>query len=367
MNPPTESTLSGKLSKTARDLYPGYFAYAMATGIVALDWEKVTNHTLALGLFSAAVVGYAVLWVFTIWRLFAFQANFRKDFSDFARGPGFFTIVAGTNVVGRGFIAIAHLPNFAWVLWMVSWILWALLLYGFAGSLVIRENKPAFESSINGAWLIMVVATQSLCVTGSNLADHAFDPATIMFLCSAMFMLGCAMYLVIISMLIYRLLFFKITPQQFVPAYWVCMGAAAISTLAGAELDKRGTLWSIHVQAQPVLQAFTLLLWIVATAWIPMLLLLGYWKHVLSHQKIVYEPQYWSLVFPLGMYALATINVGDRFQLKPLGLIGSVFMYAALGAWVLTFYGLIAGVLRTAFERRSSSDTLLAANASVSG
>ena len=45
------------------------------------------------------------------------------------------------------------------------------------------------------------------------------------------------MYISIISLIFYRYMFFKFSPADFVPSYWINMGAMAISTLAGSVLD----------------------------------------------------------------------------------------------------------------------------------
>ncbi len=70
-----------------------------------------------------------------------------------------------------------------------------------------------------------------------------------------------------------------------------------------------------------------------------MLLLLGVWRHVLQRVPISYDPQYWSLVFPLGMYTVATFILEKATGLTLLAPVPPLVVYPALLAWLLTFTG----------------------------
>jgi len=58
---------------------------------------------------------------------------------------------------------------------------------------------------------------------------------------------------------------------------------------------------------RPFIDGVTLIMWAWATWWIPLLLLFGIWKHGICPVPLTYTPMFWSLVFPLGMYALAIV------------------------------------------------------------
>src|SRR5690606_11840100 len=92
---------------------------------------------------------------------------------------------------------------------------------------------------------------------------------------------------------------------------------------------------------RPFIDAVTLLVWAWGTWWIPLLLLLGFWKHVVCRVPLVYTPMLWSLVFPLGMHAIATWNLSLAADLSWLRSIASVSIWVALSVWGATAVALI--------------------------
>ncbi|MEO8269492.1 MAG: hypothetical protein ABI557_07230, partial [Aureliella sp.] len=83
-----------------------------------------------------------------------------------------------------------------------------------------------------------------------------------------------------------------------------------------------------------------------ATWWIPMLITLGVWRHIYKRYPLAYDPQYWGLVFPLGMYTTCTHRMMTVFELPFLRVIPSVFYCIALIVWCITFIGMLRRIVR---------------------
>lgn len=337
------------LSDNIREFYPGYFALVMATGILSIGCHFLEIPFLPQALFYLTVFSYVIVWAFTLFRIARFPKRVWTDFTSHAKGPAFFTVVAGTCVLGSQFAILQHSQLVPLVLWWIGLVLWIALIYMFLAAVTVAEPKPELENSLSGAWLILVVATQSISVLGSLVARHMANGERALFFAFCMYLLGCMLYLPIISLIFYRWTFFRMTPVQLTPPYWINMGALAITTLAGSRLIVNASNDRLLQQLLPFLKGFTFFFWATATWWIPLLLILGAWRHFYKKIPFSYDPQYWGMVFPLGMYSTATFVLGEATQVLWLKMIAGGFMYFALLAWFATFAGMaksIVGVRR---------------------
>ena len=241
--------------RAAADLFPGYFALVMATGIISIACFLLEMKTIALVLLAINVVAYAILWLLLLLRLLFFFSRVKADINDHLRGPGFFTVVAGTCVLGSELLIVVDQYRIAVGLWFVGLLLWAVIMYTFFAAMTVRENKPSIEAGLNGGWLLIVVATQSISVLGTLLANRFGDyREPVLFFTFCMFLLGCMLYLPLITLIFYRFTFVNVTMAALTPPYWINMGAVAITTLAGARLIIAAPGWPLLNEVAPFLK-----------------------------------------------------------------------------------------------------------------
>ena len=338
---------NNRIMQAVADLFPGYFALVMATGIISTATFLLGMKWLAWALLVINLIAYAILSFLLMIRVIRFYPRVKTDLTDHMRGPGFFTVIAGTCVLGSQLLIVAGRYQVAMVLWVLGLLLWAIVMYTFLTAVTVRDNKPLLETGISGTWLLATVATQSISVLGTLLADHFRsyrEPVLFFTLC--MFLLGCMLYLILITLIFYRFTFVNLTTVTLAPPYWINMGAVAITTLAGARLIIAAPTWSLLDEILPFLKGFTLFFWAAGTWWIPLLLILGIWRHLHKHFPLAYDPLYWGMVFPLGMYTVCTLQLSKALALEFLLFIPRIFIFVALAAWLITFMGLVHSLVR---------------------
>lgn len=331
------------LKTAAKGLSPAYFAMVMATGIVSIAAEAMSMSRIAMALFWLNIGVYLVLWLLSVLRAVWFTRQFFDDMLDHQRGPGFFTTIAGSCILGSQFILISGNYQAAFILWVIGAVLWVGLNYTIFTAFTVKEIKPPLDQGITGAWLLAVVAPQSIAVLGALLAAHWGQPYKIElnFIALSMWLWGGMLYIWMMALIFYRYTFFSFLPSDLTPPYWINMGAMAISTLAGSLLIVNSPDAPYLQSLLPFLKGFTVFYWATGTWWIPMLVLLGLWRYVYKRFPLRYDPLYWGAVFPLGMYAASTFQMERAMDLPFLEFIPRYSLYLALLAWLATFIGLI--------------------------
>lgn len=328
-------------------MHPAYFAMVMATGVVSIGCQLVGFRALAVALFALTIVFFGALWALQVLRVAWYPDRVIADLLHHGRAVGFFTAVAATCVLGSDAIVVAGMWRAAAWLWAAGIVLWGGLTYSIFGLLTVKAEKPSLAEGINGGWLLSVVAAQSVSVLGSQLASGfgAYAPHVLLF-CLAMWLGGGMLYIWIISLIFYRYTFFAMNPSDLAPPYWVNMGSVAISSLAGAFLVLAGSHSPVVAEMLPFIKGLTLMFWATATWWIPMLLILGIWRHVYRRFPLRYDPLYWGAVFPLGMYAVCTFRLAQVIDAPYLMIVPRVFVFVAIAAWLLAFTGLVRKLIR---------------------
>lgn len=323
------------------NFFPGYFALVMATGIVSMGLFLWEYEWLARLFLHVNIFFYAMLWIILILRIVRFPVIVWNDLHHSARGVTFLTLVAGNNVLGSQVAVITGRMDIALGIWIAGLILWALLLYTFFLVNILKEPKPSLDQSISGAWLLIVVATESVAVLGAIIANSSTVHWLIAFISLCMYMTGGMFYFVLIGLILYRWLFFSMEAKTITPPYWINMGAVAIISLAGSRLVMYARAHETLQGWAGFIQPFTMFFWAFASWWIPLLFLMFAYRHFIARVPLQYDPQYWSMVFPLGMYGVCTFTYAAVTEFTFLKPISALFVILALTTWVIVFIGLL--------------------------
>ena len=328
-----------------RDLTPGYFALVMGSGIISVGMELQGFRLLSLLLLAVAAVSFVVLTVLTGWRLAAYLPAVEEDFTDPRRGFGFFTLVAGTNVLGVRLAMDGHHGVTA-VLLAVAGLLWVGLGYVVPWTAVLGTQRRPVVADANGTWFIWVVASQSVAVAAATL-EPVYPAARDLLAVVAVFSwsVGVFLYAAAGVFVAARMMLYELAPEDLTPPYWVAMGAASITVLAGARIVEMADAPMVAA-TRGLIAGASVVFWAFATWLVPVLVAAGWWRHHTHRVPLAYEPTWWSIIFPLGMYAVAGIYLGEADELPLVGAIGGAELWLAFAAWLAVLATMAVHVVR---------------------
>lgn len=255
----------------------------MATGIVSIAALLLGLNVIGWALFVCNVLAYAVVSVLTLARVASNPRSVPGDLISYDRAIGSFTAIAGTCVLGSQFVIFGVSTAIATVLFVIGAGLWLVLVYAVFVGLTIRDVNEPIDEAIDGSWLLLVVATQSVAVLSGVLAPtYSSIRPELLFVALLSYSAGGMFYLILITLVFYRMTFFPFDPRSVTPPYWINTGAVAITTLAGARLLASADHWPFLIDLRPFLVGFTLFYWTAGTWWIPLLVILGVWRHTVG-------------------------------------------------------------------------------------
>jgi len=340
---------TGLWSRAIATLDPGYFAWVMASGIISIGTHLLGYPTLSTVVLYVTEAAFVLLFIAYLVRLVFYTAWVRQSLRDPAVAMAYFTVVAGTDVLATRLLMAGH-PLVTLLLGVGAAVVWIALTYGLSSFIVASAKSPVLRE-LNGTWLIWVVGTQSLAIVAAGLAPTTMARSVsdaLVEVAACLWGVGVVLYLLIIVVIFIRLMLVEVTPAEMGPAYWIAMGATAISTRAAAGILTLHGRYAFQIVSdlRSFLIGMTFILWAFGSWWIPLLILFGVWRYIVRGYSRSYEPRLWSMVFPLGMYTVACYSLGKATNLSFLVDIARIWIWVGVTAWMIVlFMMVVAGIL----------------------
>lgn len=324
------------LERLSERLPTDCFAVVMATGIVSIVAHGEGRPGIAnvLGVIAATVFAGLVVLVADRLR----RRQLLNDPHDPTEVFGLYTFVAACGVLDA---RLGHRPlSLVIGIGLVQVVAWFALLPVVWNTL--RGTSIAWlRGQARGSWLLATVGTQSLAITAVALSSVG---TTRLFLGVAVgcWVAGLAAYLVTAVLVVWRVVRTQACPEEVTPDSWVLMGALAISALAGGKLAVAAGSPGAFAWLHAVMSPATVALWLLASAWIPLLIAVELWRlRRLGAAAARYTRTRWAMIFPLGMYASASYTVAQGIDWPyRLMVLSHVFFWVALLGWCAAAYGL---------------------------
>ncbi len=331
-------------------LHPGYFTLTMATGIIAIGMHLLKVPVLDSAMSAFTIFSWWLLfWVF-VWRLLRYPRAVWADLMNPRLTFNFFTFVAATCVSGL-ILNVYGYDKFALVCWLVALASWCVLLYFSFAVLTLTHGERTLKI-VDGGWLICIVGTESLVLLGLKVVPLVGDlNAVVMLALYMLWMFGLILYGIFVTLFAYRIFFMEMSLDDYTPQMWVIMGASAISANASSTMDVSDPVIHVLSEIHPVVDGVALFTWAWATWWLPLLIIISFWKHITHKVPLNYDPRQWSIVFPLGMYTVASIQLSIAAEFDPLHWISHVMVWAALAVWCFFMAALLRRIAYRAVGR----------------
>jgi tellurite resistance protein TehA-like permease len=341
MLPDGRGEVGVRAAPAVRGIDPGSFAIVMATGIVSAALRLAGGPAVSAALLVIATACFALLVAASALRAAAFPADLRDDLASPQTAFSGFAFVAACGVLGDRLATDGH-DGTAAALAAAALVAWLALTWVVPGRMAVRYRTPPAVTDIGGNWYLWAVGTQSLAIAATFLWTGGIlgaQPAAITAITA--WLAGAALYLLISALVVARLLIAGLRQDSPTAPYWVAMGAASITVLAAALI--------LHDAGSPAVRAARTALtgaavgfWILACSLIPLLLGRVAWRHLLRREPVRYREDLWMIVFPAGMYATASLQLGSAARLPLIHAVGTAAAWAAACVWAMTFAAMIA-------------------------
>jgi len=327
--------------------WAGAFNVVMATTIVSIAAREVGFELLSIVLLWTAVAALVSLAGLDVWLARHPLALLRRAGQP---GQGFHALgfVADGCVLG---IRIARTPGakviIAAVLLGCAFVLWILILGEVAadrsrrGPRGRRQAPPTIpprrrrqapptipSTQPRGEWLLAVVATEGLAILAARIARIERLPA-LRAGATVLWIAGGLAYVVIGAVLAHRAAQPRFGLADVSPDWWIVMGAPAIWCVAAVTITgaHRGTAGG----------AVAAVAWGLATT---MLIVIAAADAMRSRRfGLRFTPERWTMVFPLGMYSVASWMLGRSLDAGWLSELGRLWLAVALAAWAAVALG----------------------------
>ncbi len=280
----------------------------MGTGIVSA----------ALGLAGEVALSDALMWTAVgLWLALAaaLARRLRREPGAALAGagePSSLAAVAATCVVGTR-LTVAGVAWAGAALLAAGSLMWAALL----GEVLRRRRIPP-----TGTGFLLAVGTFSLAVLAATLARAE----------ASRFLVALAIAWVAAGLALYAVALARFDLRELLAGegdHWIAGGAVAIGAFATSRLLAAGEAVRLPGGWHHALAVADVALWLVAAGWLVALV-----AAELARPRIRWSTLRWATVFPLGMYAAASITVGRAEGIGLAVEFGRAWAWVSLAAWV---------------------------------
>lgn len=338
--------------RVVRNLSPSWFSVTMGTGVVAIifhsiPWKADWLYYLSLIFFVLNACLFAALFTISLLRYTIWPEIWTVMLEDATNSLFLGTAPMGFSTLVSMWLFVC-VP--AWGTWAVyvAWGMWMLdsvvsiAVTVSLGVLLMSEAHQHSLSTITAAQLLPIATTIVAAGTGSDMAAALPHPQYALGTAIASYVMwGMSVPMAFSVLVIYyqRLALHKMPPREvivsaFLPLGPLGLGGRAIVNLGLVCKDtfpKTGSIDPLAGQIAYVVGFFlALIMWGWGLLWFAFAL-----ASIYRSRPIPFNMGWWGFTFPLGVYSLSTVFIGEQLPSLFFRVLGTIFGVSVILLWIL--------------------------------
>ncbi len=345
-----------------RQFTPNWFAATMGTGVLALALAQLPVHIPGMRAFAEG------LWLFNIGLFILFSALYgarwlmfydeaRRIFGHSTVSMFFGTIPMGLATIINGFLLFG-VPRWGSAMVDVAQVLWWLdvamsLAFGVLIPYMMFTRQEHSIDQMTAVWLLPVVAAEVAAASGGLLASHLTDSVAqfhVLITSYVLWAFSVPVAFSILTILMLRMALHKLPHESMAASSWLALGPIGTGALGmlllGADapaIFAANGFARIGEVAEGIGLISGVALWGFGVWWLSMAVLITvrYFR-----SGIPFNLGWWGFTFPLGVYALATLRLGDLLHLSFFDVAGCVLVVMLALMWLIVGARTVKGAYR---------------------
>ena len=331
---------------------PSWFSVTMGTGIVStilitIPWKAEWLYYLSIIFFVLNVCLFSAAFVISLLRYLVFPEIWAVMIDDPNNSLFLGTIPMGFATIVEMWIFVCvpawgeWAAYFGWALWMLDSIV-AVAVTVSLGILLMSASHQRSLDTITAAQLLPIAATIVAAGTGSEVAEVLPNPnytlGTII-VCYVMWGMSVPMAFTVLVIYYQRLALHKIPPREvivsaFLPLGPLGFGGYTILYLGRVSLHlfpKTDTIDPMAGRFAYIAGFFiALIMWGWGLLWFAFAL-----ASIHKSRPFPFNMGWWGFTFPLGVYSVSTMLIGEELPSLFFRVLGTIFGTAVILLWVL--------------------------------
>lgn len=344
-----------------RQFTPNWFAVTMGTGTLALALAAFPLplpglHAIAEGLWLLDVLLFSLFTGLYAARWLLFYQEAREIFAHATVSMFLGTIPMGLATLINGLLLFG-LPRWGEAVLPLALGLWWLdaamaLACGVLIPYLMFTRQAHRIDQMTAVWLLPVVAAEVAAASGGLLVPHlaVSEQFSVLVASYVLWAYSVPVALSLLVILLLRLALHKLPPASMAASSWLALGPIATGALGllvlGADAP---TVFAAHGLAGigEIAQGLGLLgavlLWGLGLWWLALAVLV---THRHAREGMPFNLGWWGFTFPLGVYALTTLRLGEALAAPFFTGLGAVLVMVLALLWTLVASRTLAGAYR---------------------